>query len=238
MNYHQIDTIGFDADDTLWHNETLYTMTAAKFRDLLSDYHEPEWIDQRLYETEVANLHSFGYGIKSFALSMIEAAIELTEGRISGYEVQKIIDAAKEMQASPVKLLPCVEETLKRLTNEYRLLLITKGDLFDQEVKLARSGLGKYFDRIEVVTEKDESTYNHVLMKHAISPERFLMVGNSVRSDVLPLKSLGAEAVHIPYVTTWAHEQVDRAQISTTFASLSSMCELIPFLGKNGYEVE
>ncbi len=237
MMMKQIDTIGFDADDTLWHNETLYTMTAAKFRELLSGYHDPEWIDQRLYETEVANLHRFGYGIKSFALSMIEAAIELTEGRISGYEVQKIIDAAKEMQASPVELLPCVEETLKKLTREYQLLLITKGDLFDQEAKLARSGLSKYFTRVEVVSEKDASTYSRVLTKHDIAPEHFLMVGNSVRSDVLPLKSLGAEAVHIPYATTWAHEQVDKTSIRDSFATLGSMCELIPYLGQNGYFV-
>ena len=230
-----ITTIGFDADDTLWHNESLYTMTAAKFRDMLSGYQDPEVIDRRLYETEIENLHRFGYGIKSFALSMIEAAIELTEGRITGREVQQIIDAAKEMQASPVELLPCVPETLQNLSQNYPLILITKGDLFDQEAKLARSGLSEFFARVEVVSEKDEDTYGRVLAKHNIDPERFLMVGNSVRSDVLPLKALGAEAVHIPYVTTWAHEMVDRESIKHEFTSLENMCELAPYLEQNGF---
>ena len=227
-------TIGFDADDTLWHNETLYTMTEAKFREMLAGYHEPEWISRRLYETEVANLRRFGYGIKSFALSMIEAAIELTEGRVSGLEVKQIIDAAKEMQASPVELLPCVSETLAQLSQAYPLLLITKGDLFDQEAKLVRSGLSAYFNAVEVVTEKDECTYQRVLEKHSIDPGDFLMVGNSVRSDIMPIKALGGEAVHIPYATTWAHEVVTQASIRHEFIQLKSMCGLTELLEQNG----
>lgn len=229
----QITTIGFDADDTLWHNETLYTLTQAKFRELLSDYHEPEWIDRKLYETEVANLHRFGYGIKSFALSMIETAIELTEGRVTGREVQQIIDAAKEMQASPVDPLPCVPETLSYLSARYALILITKGDLFDQESKLARSGLAEHFSAVEVLSEKDEDAYRRILDAHAIPPERFLMVGNSIRSDILPVVALGAEAVHIPYFTTWAHEEVAEESIERPYARLESMCELVPYLERS-----
>ena len=223
-------TIGFDADDTLWHNETLYSMTQAKFREILSDYHDPDWVDRKLFETEMANLHRFGYGIKSFALSMIETAIELTEGRITGAQVQQIIDAAKEMQASPVEPLPGVPETLAQLSGRYPMILITKGDLFDQEGKLARSGLAGYFDAVEVLTEKDEAAYRRVLETHNIDPHSFLMVGNSVRSDILPVLTLGAAAIHIPYQITWDHEQVDEDDVDHRFVQLDSMRELIPYL--------
>lgn len=226
----RISTIGFDADDTLWHNETLYTMTQAEFRTLLTDYHDPEWIDRKLFETEMRNLHRFGYGIKSFTLSMIETAIELTEGRVTGREIQQIIDAAKEMQSAPVEVLPCVAETLARLGERYPLFLITKGDLFDQKSKLARSGLSEYFAAVEVFSEKNESAYMRVLDAHGIRPEQFLMVGNSIRSDILPVKALGAEAVHIPYFTTWEHEQVDQDAIDVSFHHLGSMCELAALL--------
>ena len=226
----RLAAIGFDADDTLWHNETLYTMTQAEFRALLADYHEPEWIDRKLFETEMRNLHRFGYGIKSFALSMIETAIELTEGRISGREIQRIIDAAKQMQSAPVEALPCVPDTLARLNGRYPLMLITKGDLFDQESKLARSGLSEYFTAMEVLSEKDEAAYLRVLDAHGIRPDRFLMVGNSIRSDILPVKSLGAEAVYIPYATTWEHEQVDQDAIDVAYHQLASMCELVPLV--------
>jgi putative hydrolase of the HAD superfamily len=223
-------TIGFDADDTLWHNETLYSMTQARFREILSDHYDPDWVDRKLFETEMANLHRFGYGIKSFALSMIETAIELTEGRITGAQVQQIIDAAKEMQASPVEPLPGVPETLAQLSRRYRLILITKGDLFDQEGKLARSGLAHYFDAVEVLTEKDEAAYRRVLETHNVDPHDFLMVGNSVRSDILPVLDLGAAAVHIPYKITWDHEQVDEEDVDHTFVQLTTMSELIPYL--------
>jgi putative hydrolase of the HAD superfamily len=233
----KLSAIGFDADDTLWHNETLYNTTQARFRDLLSAYHQPEWIDRKLYETEMANLNSYGYGIKSFALSMIETAIELTEGRITGREVNRIIDFAKEMQASPVQPLPCVRNTLAELSRHYPLILITKGDLFDQESKLARSGLGDYFTAVEVLSEKDSTAYQRILDAHGIDAKRFLMIGNSVRSDILPVKALGAHAIHIPYETTWAHEHVDEDQINHPFVPLNSMCDLIPYLeGLSAYE--
>ncbi|UCC52481.1 MAG: HAD hydrolase-like protein [Anaerolineaceae bacterium] len=200
------DVIAFDADDTLWHNERLYVDTQAKFAQLLALYHEPEWINARLYETEMRNLQHFGYGIKGFALSMIETAVELTEGRISGKDVQALIDLAKEMLDADVQLLDMVREVIIQLANNYRLMVITKGDLLDQETKIARSSLGAYFQQIEVVSQKSRERYERLLKKHAVEPSRFLMVGNSLRSDILPVLEIGGYAVHIPYEITWSHE--------------------------------
>lgn len=203
-----IRVVALDADDTLWHNETHFFEAQARFRDLLSPFHEPAWIEAQLHATELRNLHRFGYGIKGFTLSMVETAIELTEGRIPGSEIQRIIDLGKDMLAKPVEPLPHVLEALSVLAGRTQLMVITKGDLFDQEAKLARSGLGHLITRFEVVSEKDEDTYRKVLEKWAIAPEEFLMVGNSVRSDILPVLALGAQAIHIPYALTWVHERV------------------------------
>ncbi len=203
-----IDLIAFDADDTLWHNEPLFIDTKARFTKLLSAYHSSEWIEERLYETEIRNLHNFGYGIKSFALSMIETAIELTEGRIKGHEIQQLVDFAKEMVNAPIRLLDGAEETVRHLAEEYPLMLVTKGDLFDQESKIARSGLGDLFSHIEVVSEKDRSTYEGILTRRGISPSGFVMVGDSLRSDILPVVDLGGHAIHVPYESTWRHEDV------------------------------
>jgi putative hydrolase of the HAD superfamily len=202
------DVIAFDADDTLWHNESLYLYVQESFKRLLGQYHSPEWIEQKLYETEMKNLQFYGYGIKSFALSLIETAIELTEGRISGLEIQKVLDLAKEMLTAEIQLCEYAEDTVKRLAGSYPLMLITKGDLLDQEAKIARSGLKPYFHFIEIVSDKTPETYAAILDRNKISPERFLMVGNSLRSDVLPVISVGGKAVHIPYALTWAHENV------------------------------
>jgi putative hydrolase of the HAD superfamily len=199
-------TIGLDADDTLWHNESLYWLTQEKFRQLLAPYHSAEWIDQRLYETELRNLEHFGYGIKGFALSMIETAIDLTEGRVGAGEIGEILGYAKTMLQAPVDLLPGVEEVVQQLASDHQLMLITKGDLFDQESKVARSGLGDYFAKVEIVREKDPSAYRTILQRHGIAPQHFLMVGNSMRSDILPVLSLGGLAAYIPYHITWQHE--------------------------------
>jgi putative hydrolase of the HAD superfamily len=204
-----IDVIALDADDTLWHNETLYSSTQARFRELLARYDQGELTEKALYETEMRNLRSYGYGIKSFTLSMIETAIELTGGRICGDEVQEIIDMAKEMLRAPVHLLDHVAEVIPELAARCPLMLITKGDLLDQETKLARSGLGDYFRHVEVVAAKTSEVYQSLLDRYNISPERFLMVGNSLRSDVLPVVALGARAVHIPYPLTWTHENME-----------------------------
>lgn len=200
------DVIAFDADDTLWHNERLYSMTQERFKELLSRHHSREEIERRLFETEMRNLRTFGYGIKGFTLSMIETAIELTGGRIEGREVQEIVDFAKEMLQAPVQLLEGAEEVVEELARSYPLMLITKGDLFDQQTKIARSGLADRFTQIEIVSDKTVEIYRAILEKHRLDACRFLMVGNSMRSDILPVLALGGQAVHIPYEITWAHE--------------------------------
>ncbi len=206
----RFDAIAFDADDTLWHNERFYARAQERFRALLAHYHSPDWIDQRLYQTEMRNLPHFGYGIKAFALSMIETAVELTEGRISGADIQTIIDAAREMLDAEVELLEGVAATVAGLAGAYPLMLITKGDLRDQETKIARSGLAPYFRHVEIVSDKSTASYGALLQRHGIAPERFLMVGNSLRSDILPVLALGASAVYVPFELTWAHEAAER----------------------------
>lgn len=205
----RFETIAFDADDTLWHSERLYVNTQARFKELLAHYHSPEWIDERLYQTEMRNLQHFGYGIKAFALSMIETALELTEGRIAGLDIQAMIGWAKEMLAAEVELLDHVAETITRLAERYPLMLITKGDLLDQEGKIARSGLAPHFRYIEIVSDKSRQSYERLLQRHSLTPARFLMVGNSLRSDILPVLALGASAVHVPYRLTWVHETAE-----------------------------
>ncbi len=203
------DLIAFDADDTLWHNERLYADAQARFAGLLSHYHKPEWVQDRLYQTETRNIQHFGYGIKAFALSMIETAVELTEGRISGQDIQAVINLAKEMLSAGVQLLDHVSETIPQLANDYRLMVITKGDLLDQETKILRSGLGGYFQHIEVVSHKTRESYERVLKRYSIAPARFMMIGNSLKSDILPILELGASAVYIPYELTWLHERAE-----------------------------
>ena len=203
-----IQTIAFDGDDTLWHNETLFSMTQEKFRQMLSLRASHEEVDARLYETEQRNLRLFGYGIKGFMLSMIETAIELTEQRIAASDIQRIIDSGKAMLQHPLELLPDVRETLERLHGRFRLMLITKGDLFDQESKIARSGLAGLFDAIEIVSEKEEATYRHIVRRHGLSADSVMMVGNSMRSDILPAQAAGLHVVHVPYHIDWQHEVV------------------------------
>ena len=208
-----IKIIAFDADDTLWHNESIYVSAQTQFKQLLAHYHSPEWIEQHLYQTEMRNLAHFGYGIKSFALSMIETAVELTEGQITGVDIQKIIDITKAMLAADVELLDHVAETLASLRDAYTLMVITKGDLRDQEIKIARSGLAPHFRYVEIVSEKSPDSYNAILQRYDIEPTQFLMVGNSLRSDILPVLELGASAVYVPHHLTWVHETGDASTI-------------------------
>lgn len=203
-----IKVIAFDADDTLWVNETIFTTTQQRFKEIVGKYVSTETLGDKLYGFEIRNLKIFGYGIKGFMLSMIETAIELSGGNITGTEVQQIIDLGKVMLDHPVEILPNVEETLQILQPDYTLMLITKGDLFDQESKIARSGLADYFNQVEILSEKDEATYQRVLKRNNIAPEEFLMVGNSLKSDIVPICNIGARAVYIPFHTTWAHEIV------------------------------
>lgn len=198
--------IAFDADDTLWHNERLYADAQQRFAQLLSRYHPAEWIQEKLDETEARNIQHFGYGIKSFILSMIESSVELSEGRVSGQDIQAILEIAKEMLNAPVELLPQVAETIPLLAQKYRLMMITKGDLLDQEKKVQRSGLAAYFSTIEIVSQKEPKDYAQLLQRKGIAAESFIMIGNSLRSDICPVLELGGYAVYIPYEITWTHE--------------------------------
>ena len=200
------DLVAFDADDTLWHSENAYAKAQEAFKQLLAAYHNPAYVEQELYQTEIRNLPYYGYGIKSFTLSLIETAIELSEGRISGTEIQRVINLGKEMLAAKVQLLEHAKDTVAQLAEQYPLMLITKGDFFHQETKIAQSGLRDYFQHIEIVNDKTRDVYAALLKKYQIAPSRFVMVGNSLRSDILPVVGLGGRAVHIPYPITWAHE--------------------------------
>jgi putative hydrolase of the HAD superfamily len=219
--------IAFDADDTLWVNETIFTNTRDKFKNLIDQYTEVDELADRLYQTEKMNLGIFGYGIKGFTLSMIETAIEITSEQISSRDIHQITAWCKDMLAHPVDLLEGVEDTLKALREEFQLMVITKGDLFDQETKIARSGLGELFDYVEIVSEKDENTYARILQRHNISLDNFLMIGNSIKSDILPICALGGRAVYIPFHTTWAHEQVSEEHVAgITYETLEAIGEL------------
>ncbi|HSP16164.1 MAG TPA: HAD family hydrolase [Thermoanaerobaculia bacterium] len=227
-----LDMIAFDADDTLWHNESVFQATEKQFVELLSSYHAAPRVSERLLATETRNLHHFGYGVKGFTLSMIETAIELSEGSIRAAEIERIIKWGHEMLRAPVQLLEGVRETVESLSGEYRLMLLTKGDLFDQESKLARSGLGDFFNDVQIVSEKDPPTYRRVIARVGVSPERFLMVGNSLKSDILPALEAGARAVHIPYETTWAHERVHHDH-GRQVVQLSAITELPAWLASS-----
>ena len=228
-----ITTLGFDGDDTLWHNETIFSMTQDKFRQLLLRYVPGIEIDKVLYITELRNLRIFGYGIKGFTLSMIETAIEVSQGRASATDIQRIIDFGKAMLEHPVELVQGAAATLDALQGHYQLILITKGDLFDQESKLARSGLADTFSKIEILSEKDERTYRHLLDRHGVPVENFMMVGNSIRSDVLPVLAIGGQAVHVPYPVTWIHEEADDSRrLPSGYRSLPQLADLPALLAE------
>jgi putative hydrolase of the HAD superfamily len=202
--------IGFDADDTLWHNENIFEHVHARYRELLSHYHDAATVDRTLFATEMKNLELYGYGVKGFTLSAIETAIALTDGKISAGEIRTLINLGRDMLEHPVELLDGVAETLARLSSAHRLLLITKGDLRDQERKLAKSGLLDRFANVEILSEKDQRSYAALLRRHGVPPAHFLMVGNSLKSDILPVLTLGGAGAHIPYHLTWAHERTEQ----------------------------
>ena len=202
-------TIAFDADDTLWVNEPIFTNTRLDFEKILSKYLEiNEGLEKELYAVESRNLELFGYGIKGFMLSMIESALELTHYNIKGEDIERIISLGKDMLKQPVEILDGVREVIHEFENEYQLMIITKGDLWDQENKIARSGLADYFNKIEILREKSAHSYSEAFMKHNIHIDEVLMIGNSLRSDVLPICELGGTAVHIPFHDTWMHEHM------------------------------
>jgi putative hydrolase of the HAD superfamily len=229
------DLIGFDGDDTLWHNERLYQMGRQRFRQVLLKYglreSEAE-IDDRVHDTEMRNLPHYGYGVMSFVLSLIETSIELTGGRITGEDISELLGLSREMLNAEVHLFEGVGETLSRLSGDYALMLITKGDLQHQQSKVDRSGLKRYFRHVEVVSEKSRDTYAALLSRHDAHPSRFLMVGNSMRSDVLPVLGLGGWAVHIPALISWAHEDVEPlGNLGNKFFELESLSQLPDLLG-------
>jgi putative hydrolase of the HAD superfamily len=208
--------LAFDGDDTLWHNESRFHLTQTALRDLLRRHVPDADVDSHLYEVEMRNLGLYGYGVKSFTLSMIETAIEVTKGQIPATDLEVILGWGKRMLGEPTELLDGAEAALKEASGRYSLLLITKGDLFDQESKLARSGLGEMFAGVEILSDKNIDSYRSVLRRRVIKPEEFIMVGNSLRSDIAPVVALGARAVHIPYHVTWNHEHLPEEALPAT----------------------
>lgn len=207
-----LDLIAFDGDDTLWHNERSFVAARQRFGALLANagvVMSDEEIDVHVNRTEIHNLQYYGYGVSSFALSMVETAITLTDGRVRGTELSGIIELAKEMLTEEIELFPCVPETLRAVAAEYPVMLITKGDLLHQTSKLERSGLRDLFQFVEVVSHKTEETYSRIMARYNIAPERFLMIGNTLRSDVLPVVQAGGWAIHIPSALSWSHEHAD-----------------------------
>ncbi|MDQ8188135.1 HAD family hydrolase [Pelagicoccus sp. SDUM812002] len=220
-------TIAFDADDTLWHNENLFEEHHRKYCQLLSEYHDAETVESTLFRTEMRNLELYGYGVKSFTLSSIETAIKLTDGAIPSDELRRIIDFGKDMLAHPVELLEGVTEVIETLSTAHDLILITKGDLRDQERKIAKSGLSQFFRHLEVVSDKKSEDYSRIFRQHQIDPRNLVMVGNSLKSDILPVLELGGTGIHIPYQLTWEHERVASApNQSTNFYELESIKQL------------
>jgi len=228
--YKNIKVIALDADDTLWVNETYYREAENKFIKLLSKYETENKLDQELFKMEMKNLHLYGYGVKSFILSMVESALELSNFKIKPAVIQQIVEIGKEMLEKPIELLEGVEDTLKALHPKYRLILATKGDLLDQERKLEKSGLIKYFHHIEILSDKKADNYKNLLSHLDIMPSEFLMVGNSLKSDVLPLLEIGAKAIHVPYHTTWAHEVVEHDGNSNDFKTVKKLIDILKFL--------
>ncbi len=202
-----IELIAFDGDDTLWHDAPLFQSSVTKFKEILAGYHENDRIDDIISDKAVSNLQHFGYGVKGFTLSLIETALDVTEDRIQATQIRNVLELCKEMMNAPINLLDGAKETVDLLSRTYKLILLTKGDLFHQEAKVARSGLGTYFHQLEIVAQKDDYIYERILNKYGVAADQFLMVGNSVPSDILPALEVGAYAAHIPYDLEWAHEK-------------------------------
>lgn len=227
-----LKVIAFDADDTLFVNEPYFQEVEQKFCNLMSDYLSHQGLSQELFKTEIANLDLYGYGIKGYILSMIEAAMTISNNTISLEIIEKIIVYGKELLQKPIELLDGVEETLEALNGKYKLIVATKGDLKDQQSKLHRSGLGHYFHHIEVMADKQELNYEKLLKRLEIQPSEFFMIGNSLKSDVLPVLAIGSYAVHIPFHTTWEHEKISHNVEHPNFKTLEKITDVLPLLLK------
>lgn len=221
-----VDTVAFDADDTLWHNERFFRLTQQRFAELLADHADPDHLAERLLAAERRNLGRYGFGVKGFTLSMIETALEVTEDRVPAPVIRELIEAGREMLAHPIELLPHARDALAALHGHFRIMLITKGDLLDQERKLAQSGLGEYFDAVEVVSEKTADVYSRLFTRHAINAERAVMVGNSLKSDVIPVLHIGGWGVHVPHELTWELEHADPPRDHPRFREVPNLGHL------------
>ena len=227
-----LKVIAFDADDTLFVNEPYFQEVEQKFCVLMSDYLSKQGLSQELFKTEVDNLNLYGYGIKGYTLSMIEAAMKISNNTISMEIIEKIIEYGKDLLQKPIELLEGVEETLAQLHGKYKLIVATKGDLKDQQSKLHRSGLGHYFHHIEVMSDKQEINYTHLLNRLEIEPNEFFMIGNSLKSDILPVLEIGGYAVHVPFHVTWAHEKIDHKIEHENFRTVEKISEVLEILLK------
>ena len=223
----ELKVIAFDADDTLWINEPYFQETEEKFCELLAPYFSKHTLSQELFKTEIGNLRLYGYGIKGYILSMIEAALQISNNTISNEIINKIIQYGKELLEHPIELLDGVEETLQALQGRYKLVVATKGDLLDQRRKLHNSGLGKYFHHIEVMSDKQEVDYSDLIKRLEIRSSEFLMIGNSLKSDVLPVLGIGGHAFHIPFHTTWAHERIDHKVEHANFKDFEKITDVL-----------
>lgn len=230
IDYSAIKVVGFDADDTLWVNETYFRNTEEQFTNLLEGYETKNKIDQELFKMEIRNLELYGYGVKGFMLSMIESALEISNNQVSQATITDILNLGKKMLRHPVELLDGVGEVLEVLRDDYRLIVLTKGDLLDQERKLEKSGLSEYFHHVEVLSDKKEENYLHLLNHLQIDIREFLMVGNSLKSDVLPLLNIGAQAVHVPFHTTWKHEEVKIEKKEYNYLKVSKLSDILKHL--------
>lgn len=218
-----LTTIGFDADDTLWQNEAFFRLTQGRFTTLLADHAAPDHLAERLEAAERRNLGHYGFGVKGFTLSMIETAIEVTEGRVPACVISELIAAGREMLEHPIELLPHARATVTALAGDYRVVLITKGDLLDQERKLAQSGLGDLFQAVEIVSAKTEAAYRSIFARHGTGADQALMVGNSLKSDVIPALEAGAWGVHVPHGLTWALEMAEAPVDHQRFHALADL---------------
>lgn len=231
-----ITTIGFDADDTLWHNEVFFRLTQNRFAELLADYVTPDVLHDQLLTVERRNLGLYGYGVKGFTLSMIETALEITKGDVPGRVIAELMATGREMLAHPIDLLPNAQKTVTELAESHRIILITKGDLLDQERKLAQSGLGDLFHGVEIVSDKTATVYQQVFARHGAKIDQSMMVGNSLKSDVLPVIAAGGWGVHIPHDLTWALEHAEEPIGNPRFRSLTNLAALSDLVEKIGMD--
>lgn len=230
----ELTTIGFDADDTLWHHEKYFVSTKAAFVDLLSPFAERERLDRQLHDTEIANVGQYGFGVKSFTLSMIETAIEVTDAKVPASVIAEIVQLGRDMLVHPVDPYPGVRETLEALKPTHKLLVVTRGDLIDQERKLAASGLLGYFAEIEIVSDKTRQVYDRIFTRHGNGPRRAMMIGNSMRADVVPALDAGAWGIHVPSEHVWSMDLEDDPRDASRFRRLADITGVVPLIAQIG----